>query len=172
MWRAETLEKTLLLGRIEGRRRRGRQRMRWWMASLTQWIWDWVNSRNWWWTGRLACYSPWGCKSRTRLRDWTEMNWTELRCGTETRGSGYRIKGRTRSEWLPRSQSSKTRELSTGCMHKAFCTWSTAWRDLWQPYSELFWWNVGVGKCLSHRQVKWAVTTKNLGRTLSVLHRK
>ena len=121
MWRTNSFEKTLMLGKIEGGRRRGRQRMRWWMASLTQWIWDWVNSRNWWWTGRLACYSPWGCKSRTRLRDWTEMNWTELRCGTETRGSGYRIKGRTRSEWLPRSQSSKTRELSTGWMHKAFC---------------------------------------------------
>ena len=29
MWRANTLEKTLMLGKIEGRRRRGRQRMRW-----------------------------------------------------------------------------------------------------------------------------------------------
>ena len=29
MWRAESLEKTLMLGKIEGRRRRGRQRMRW-----------------------------------------------------------------------------------------------------------------------------------------------
>ena len=37
MQRANSLEKTLMLGKIEGRRRRGRQRMRWWMASLTQW---------------------------------------------------------------------------------------------------------------------------------------
>ena len=37
MRRADSLEKTLMLGGIEGRRRRGRQRMRWWMASLTQW---------------------------------------------------------------------------------------------------------------------------------------
>ena len=37
MQRADSFEKTLMLGRIEGRRRRGRQRMRWWMASLTQW---------------------------------------------------------------------------------------------------------------------------------------
>ena len=29
MWRADSLEKTLMLGKIEGRRRRGRQRMRW-----------------------------------------------------------------------------------------------------------------------------------------------
>ena len=35
MWRADSLEKTLMLGKIEGRRRRGRQRM----ASLTQWTW-------------------------------------------------------------------------------------------------------------------------------------
>ena len=33
-----------------------------WMASLTQWTWVWVNSGSWWWTGGLACCSPWGCK--------------------------------------------------------------------------------------------------------------
>ena len=37
MQRTDSLEKTLMLGKIEGRRRRGRQRMRWWIASLTQW---------------------------------------------------------------------------------------------------------------------------------------
>ena len=52
MWRADSLEKTLMLGKIEGRRRRGRQRMRCWMASPTQWTWVWVNSGSWWWTGR------------------------------------------------------------------------------------------------------------------------
>ena len=36
MQRAYSLEKTLMLGKIEGRRRRGQQRTRW-MASLTQW---------------------------------------------------------------------------------------------------------------------------------------
>ena len=36
MRRADSLEKTLMLGKIEGRRRRGRQRMRWWMASLNE----------------------------------------------------------------------------------------------------------------------------------------
>ena len=35
--RADSLEKTLMLGKIEGRRRRGQQRMRWLMASPTQW---------------------------------------------------------------------------------------------------------------------------------------
>ena len=37
MGRTDSLEKNLMLGKIEGRRRRGRQRMKWLMASLTQW---------------------------------------------------------------------------------------------------------------------------------------
>ena len=37
MRRANSLEKTLLLGKIEGRRKREQQRMKGWMASLTQW---------------------------------------------------------------------------------------------------------------------------------------
>ena len=40
--------KTLMLGKIEGRRRRGRQRWDGWMASLTQWTWVWVRSQSWW----------------------------------------------------------------------------------------------------------------------------
>ena len=39
MRRVDSLEKTLMLGRIEGWRRRGRQRIRCWMASLTEWTW-------------------------------------------------------------------------------------------------------------------------------------
>ena len=50
--RTDLLEKTLMLGKIEGRRRRGQQRWDGWMASPTQWTWVWVNSGNWWWTGR------------------------------------------------------------------------------------------------------------------------
>ena len=52
MWRADSLEKTLMRGKIEGKRRRGWQIMRSWMASLTQWTWVWANSRRWWWTGK------------------------------------------------------------------------------------------------------------------------
>ena len=50
--RTDSLEKTLMLGKIEGRRRRGWQRMNGWMASLTQWTGFKVSSRSWWWTGR------------------------------------------------------------------------------------------------------------------------
>ena len=52
MWRPDSLEKTLMLGKVEGRRRRGWQRMRCWMASPTQWTWVRVNSGSWWWTVR------------------------------------------------------------------------------------------------------------------------
>ena len=50
MWRTYSLEKTLMLGKIEGRRRRGKGDNRgWdgWMASATQWTWVWVNSGSW-----------------------------------------------------------------------------------------------------------------------------
>ena len=55
MWRTDLLEKTLMLGKIEGRGRRGQQRMRWLDGHefvQTQWTWVWTSSGSWWWTGR------------------------------------------------------------------------------------------------------------------------
>ena len=52
MWRADSLEKALMLGKIESRRIRGQQRRDGWMASLMWWTWVWVGSGNWWWTGK------------------------------------------------------------------------------------------------------------------------
>ena len=52
MWRTDSFEKTLMLGKIEGRRRGDDRGWDSWMASLTQWTWIWVNSGSWWWTGR------------------------------------------------------------------------------------------------------------------------
>ena len=52
MQKADSLEKTLMLGKTEGRRIRGRQRTDGWMASLTRWTWVWASSRIWWWTGK------------------------------------------------------------------------------------------------------------------------
>ena len=77
MWRADSFEKTLMLGKIEGRRRRGRQRMRWLDGITTWWTWVWVDSGSWWWTGRPGC-SSWGCKEldTTEWLNWTELNYT------------------------------------------------------------------------------------------------
>ena len=52
MWRIDSLEKTLMLGKIEGERRRGDRGWDGWMASLTRCTWDWASSRSWWWTGK------------------------------------------------------------------------------------------------------------------------
>ena len=54
---ADSLEETLMLGKIEGRRRRGQQRMRQ-IASLTQWTWIWAISGRQWRAGKRR--SPWG----------------------------------------------------------------------------------------------------------------
>ena len=49
--RTDSLEKTLMLGKIEGRRRGDDRGWDGWMASLTQWTWVWVSSGSLWWTG-------------------------------------------------------------------------------------------------------------------------
>ena len=76
MWRVDSLEKTLMLGGIGGRKKRGRQRMRWldgitdsMDVSLSE-LWELVMDREAW---RAVIHSA---KSRTRLSDWTELNWS------------------------------------------------------------------------------------------------
>ena len=64
MWRADLLEKTLMPGKIERRRRRGRQRMSWVdgiIASMDMSLRKLGNSEG---QGRLACCSPWDCRVR------------------------------------------------------------------------------------------------------------
>ena len=47
-----------------------------WMASLTRWLWVWVNSRSWWWTGRPGVL--WFMGLQRVGHNWaTELNWTE-----------------------------------------------------------------------------------------------
>ena len=75
MRRTDSLEKTLMLGKIEGRRRRGRQRMRWLDGITNSMGMSLISSRSWWWTGKPGVLQPVGSQSQTWLSDWTELNW-------------------------------------------------------------------------------------------------
>ena len=78
MQRTDSLEKTLMLGKIEGRRRRGRQKMRWLDGIINTMdmglggLQEFVMDREAW---RAAVHGI--TKNWTRLSDWTELNWTE-----------------------------------------------------------------------------------------------
>ena len=77
MQRVDSLEKTLMLGGIGGRRRRWWQRWDGWMISPTRWTWVWVNSGRWWWTGRPGVLQFMGLQRVGH--DWpTELNWTDI----------------------------------------------------------------------------------------------
>ena len=98
MWKVHTVEKTLMLEKTEGRRRRGWQRMRW-LDGITDSIdmslrkfREIVEDREAW------CAAVHGvAKTWTRLSDWTELNWKTLMLG---KIEGKRRRGQQSMNWL------------------------------------------------------------------------
>ena len=68
MWRTVSLEKTLIMGKIEGRRRSGWQQMRW-LDGITDWMYMEFDGQ-----GSLVCCTPWDCKKSNTTE---QLNCTE-----------------------------------------------------------------------------------------------
>ena len=72
--RTDLFEKALMLGKIEGGRRRRRQMIRCLDGITDSRTWVWANSRSWWWTGRHGVLQSMELqRDTTERRDWTEL---------------------------------------------------------------------------------------------------
>ena len=79
-----------------------------WMVSPTRWIWIWVNSRSWWWTGRPGVLQFMGLQ---RVRHTVRLNWTELTDGTHSKRdhiTGHKTNKFTFSKGLGNEQQTST----------------------------------------------------------------
>ena len=131
MWRVDSLEKTLMLGGIVGRRRRGRQRMRW-LDSITNSmdvslseLWKLVNDRQAW------CAAIHGVEKRlTQLSNWTELNYVNVRLPQWLSGkeSTYNIGDSVQETWV-RSldwEDPLEKEMAT---HSSTLAWRIPWTE-------------------------------------------
>ena len=119
MQRADSSEKTMMLGKIEGRRKRGCQRTNGWMASLTQWTWVWASYGSWGWTGKPGVLQSMG--SQRVGHDWATEHHQQM-------------------FGLPRWHSDK--ESACQCRRHKKCRFDPLvgkipWSGKWQPTSVL-----------------------------------
>ena len=127
IWRADSLEKTLMLGKIEGRRRSGQQRMRWLdgitnsMNMLLSKLWEIVKHKETW---HPAVYGV--TKSQTQLSDWTTALWSNWHFNK------IAVADWEEMEWMVQGQRLIMRPLHW--LHKS-CWWlrqGWSWRTQWE----------------------------------------
>ena len=166
MWRVDSLEKTLMLGGIGGRRRRGRQRMRW-LDGITNSmdVFEWtpgVGDGQ----GGLACCNSWGCKEL----DMTEqLNWTELRRKIWNRSLSTFFRGSLilLTPWSSSLQNHETIVLLFKLLSLHPWIGKIPWRRAWQPTPYFCLENPidrGAWQALVHRVTKSQIWLKRLDR--------
>ena len=89
MRRADSFERTLMLGKIEGGRRGGQQRMRWLDGITDSMDMSWGKLGSWWWTGRPGMLWFTRSQSQTWLSDWSELNWTGINWICKLKGATF-----------------------------------------------------------------------------------
>ena len=102
MWRADSLEKTLMLGKIEDRKRRGDRGWDGWMESSTQWTWVWANSGRWWRIGKPGVLQSMGSQRVGRCLA-TEQQQQSSKVPTATNGKSVSIGHFQRNSWTSTS---------------------------------------------------------------------